>query len=188
MEQKRLVRADHDRRGFLRLGAGAVVTGAFAMLGESPARSAVSNRALSFNNLHTGESLDVTYWADGHPIPDALASVDHILRDFRTGEIHPIDLRLLNLLVRVQHALDTTEPFQIISGYRSPATNRTLASHGSGVARRSLHMQGMAIDVRVQGRSLEALHRAAVAQKFGGVGMYPKSDFVHMDTGRVRYW
>ncbi len=180
--------ADHDRRRFLRLGAGVVATGAFALLGGSPARSAVPRRALAFHNLHTGESLDVTYWADSRPIPDALAEVDHILRDFRTGEIHPIDLRLLNLLHRVQNALDTTEPFQIISGYRSPATNRKLANGSSGVARRSLHMQGMAIDVRVPGRSLKALHRAAVAQKSGGVGMYPKSDFVHMDTGRVRYW
>lgn len=158
------------------------------MLGASPGRAAAASRALSFYHLHTGERLKITYWADGRHLPGALAEVDHILRDFRTGESRPIDPRLLDLLHRVRRSLDTPEPFHIISGYRSPNTNAMLAGNSSGVARRSLHLEGMAIDVRLPGRALRALHRAAVAQKAGGVGMYPKSDFVHMDVGRVRYW
>lgn len=176
------------RRRVLRLGAGIVATGGLAMLGPSPALAAAPQRALSFHNLHTGESLNVTYWADGHHIPGALAEVNQILRDFRTEEIWPIDVRLLDLLHRVRQALDTQEPFHIISGYRSPATNKALRKGGSGVAKRSLHMQGKAIDVRVPGRPLRTLHKAAVALKSGGVGKYPKSNFVHMDVGRVRYW
>lgn len=188
MEDRRLLSPDFDRRRVLQLGAGAVATGALTMLGGTPAFSAAPQRALSFYNLHTGESLDVTYWADGQSVPDALNEVNHILRDFRTDEIWPIDVRLLNLLNRVRHALDTTEPFHIISGYRSPTTNKKLRHNSSGVAKRSLHMRGMAIDVRVPGRALRTLHKAAVAQKSGGVGKYAKSNFVHMDVGRVRYW
>lgn len=187
--------SDHDfrdprpaRRRILKLGAGVVATGGLAMLGSSPILGATPHRALSFHNLHTGEKLKVTYWADGHHIPDALAEVNHVLRDFRTGEVWPIDVRLLDLLHRVRQALDTQEPFHIISGYRSPATNKSLRKNGGGVAKRSLHMQGKAIDVRVPGRQLRTLHKAAVALKAGGVGKYPKSGFVHIDVGRVRYW
>lgn len=176
------------RRRILRFGAGLFAAGGLTMLGATPPRAAVGSRNLSFHNLHTGENLNVTYWADGRPIPEALAEVNHILRDFRTNEILPIDLRLLDLLHRVRNALDTTTPFHIISGYRSPATNKKLSGNGGGVAKRSLHMQGKAIDVHVPGRPLHLVHKAAVAQKSGGVGKYPKSGFVHMDVGRVRYW
>jgi uncharacterized protein YcbK (DUF882 family) len=176
------------RRRILKAGAGLVAAGGLTMLGAAPSRAAVGSRNLSFHNLHTGENLSVTYWADGQPVPEALADVNHILRDFRTNEIQPIDLRLLDLLHHIRQALDTNVPFHIISGYRSPATNKKLRSKGSGVAKRSLHMQGKAIDVRVPGRPLNLLHKAAVAQKSGGVGKYPKSGFVHVDVGRVRYW
>ena len=159
-----------------------------ALLGATPGAAAALQRSLSFHHLHTGEKLKLTYWANGQHIPEALAEIDHILRDFRTDETTSIDVGLLDLLHRVRQSLDTFEPFHIISGYRSPATNRKLASKGSGVAKRSLHMQGKAIDVRVPGRPLRMLHKAAVAQKSGGVGKYPKSGFVHMDVGRVRYW
>lgn len=183
-ERKSLI----HRRRILKVGAGLIAAGGLTMLGAGPSRAAVGPRDLAFHNLHTGENLNVTYWADGQPIPEALADVNHILRDFRTNEILSIDLRLLNLLHRVQRALDTTAPFHIISGYRSPATNKKLRGKGGGVAKLSLHMQGKAIDVRVPGRPLHLLHKAAVAQKSGGVGKYPKSGFVHMDVGRVRYW
>lgn len=186
--KSRLMNESHDRRRILKLGAGVVATGGLALVGQTPALAATPEKALSFHNLHTGESLKVTYWADGHHLPDALAEVNRILRDFRTDEVWPIDVRLLDLLHRVRQSLDTTEPFHIISGYRSPATNRKLSKKGSGVAKRSLHMQGKAIDVRVPGRQLRTLHKAAVAQKSGGVGKYPKSGFVHLDVGRVRYW
>lgn len=176
------------RRQILRVGAGLVAAGGLTMLGARPSRAGAEPRDLAFHNLHTGENLSVTYWADGQPIPEALVEVNHILRDFRTNEIQPIDLRLLDLLHRVRQALDTATPFHIISGYRSPATNKKLRGKGGGVAKRSLHMQGKAIDVRVPGRPLHLLHKAAVAQRSGGVGKYPKSGFVHMDVGRVRYW
>ena len=157
---------------------------AFASTGNAGARS------LSFNNLHTGERLAVDYWVDGAYQPEALAEVNHVLRDFRTGDVHMIAPRLLDLLVRIRNRLDTTKPIQVISGYRSPVTNAMLhsAHEHSGVAVKSLHMKGMAIDIRVGGRDLQTLHRAALAERSGGVGYYPKSDFVHVDVGRVRRW
>ena len=118
----------------------------------------------------------------------ALRQIDWILRDFRTGEARPIDPRLLDLLWRLRTALDTTEPYEVISGYRSPRTNAMLRRQGRGVSRISLHMQASAIDVRVPGRSLIAVREAALALRLGGVGYYPTSDFVHVDVGRVRYW
>jgi uncharacterized protein YcbK (DUF882 family) len=145
---------------------------------------------LFFDNIHTGEKLKVEYWTKGRYLPDALAEVNHLLRDFRTGHVHPIAPQLLDLLVMVRSRLETAEPVSIISGYRSPATNAMLRGEHehSGVATKSLHMQGMAIDIRILGRSLAALHTAALAERAGGVGYYPQSDFVHVDVGRVRSW
>lgn len=190
MRDQGVTTTGRDRRKFLKLGAGLVMTGGLTVLGASPVRAAVTptSRSLAFQHLHTGEKLNLTYWANGTHIPGALEEINHLLRDFRTAESWPIDPRLLDLLHRLRQTLDTTEPFHIISGYRSPATNKKLAGKSSGVARRSLHMKGQAIDVRLPGRRLRAVHKAAVAQKSGGVGMYPKSNFVHLDVGRVRYW
>jgi uncharacterized protein YcbK (DUF882 family) len=173
-----------ERRAFL---AGAVSTLAFAR----PALADINSvRKLAFDNLHTGERLSLEYWAEGAYVPEALSSINHVLRDFRTGDVHVIEPRLLDLLSLLQTRLETSSPFAVISGYRSPATNATLrAEHEhSGVAAKSLHMQGMAIDTRVAGRSLDALHRTALALQGGGVGYYPQSDFVHVDVGRRRVW
>jgi uncharacterized protein YcbK (DUF882 family) len=145
-------------------------------------------RRLSFRNLHTGESLDAVYWADGSYIPGALERIDTVLRDFRTGDVHPIDRRLLDLLVRLRQRLCTTEPVHVISGYRAPRTNAMLRAHSEGVASHSLHMDGMAIDLRVPGRALRDVRAAALDLGGGGVGYYPASDFVHVDVGRVRHW
>lgn len=147
-------------------------------------------RSLSLDNLHTGEKLSVNYWVNGAYQPDALAEVDRVLRDFRTGDIHPIAPTLLDLLTGLRLKLDSVQPFEVISGYRSPKTNAILreAHEHSGVASQSLHMQGMAIDVRVPGRALASLRDAALAARGGGVGYYPASDFVHVDVGRVRRW
>jgi uncharacterized protein YcbK (DUF882 family) len=117
-----------------------------------------------------------------------MTAVNRALRDFRTGDIHPIAPGLLDLLSRLHEKLGSHEPFQVISGYRSPRTNATLHQHSSGVASRSLHMQGMAIDIRLEGTALSNLRGAALALKAGGVGYYPSSDFVHVDVGRVRRW
>jgi uncharacterized protein YcbK (DUF882 family) len=145
-------------------------------------------RRLAFNHLHTGETLAVDYAVNGRYCPEALIAVNRLLRDFRTGDVHEIDPVLLDILHDVRTTTGTSVPFQVVSGYRSPATNRRLAATRGGVAVHSLHLTGQAIDVRLPGVSCAALKRAAVGLRAGGVGYYPDSDFVHLDTGRVRYW
>ncbi|MCC7416990.1 MAG: DUF882 domain-containing protein [Acidobacteria bacterium] len=145
-------------------------------------------RALRFAHTHTGERLAVEYFSGGAYLPDALAAVDRFLRDFRTGDVHAIDPRLLDLLHRLAAATDTTRPFQVISGYRSPATNEMLRRRSEGVAAGSLHQVGQAIDIRLADVPLSHLQKAALDAGRGGVGYYPASDFVHVDTGRVRRW
>lgn len=161
-----------------------------SLLWRTPAAASAGARSLTFDNLHTGERLAVDYWQDGRYLPDALAAVNHVLRDFRTGDVHPIAPGLLDLLVALRGRLDSAAPVSVISGYRSPVTNALLrgAHEHSGVATKSLHMQGMAIDLRIAGRDLASVHRAALTLRGGGVGYYPASDFVHVDVGRVRSW
>lgn len=145
-------------------------------------------RALSFCHLHTGERLEVEYFSGGRYLSDALGEVNHLLRDFRNGEVGPIDPALLDLLHALRTKTGRERPFEIISGYRSPATNRMLHERSSGVATKSLHMSGQAIDIRVAGVPLASLRDTALALGRGGVGFYPGSNFVHVDTGRVRAW
>jgi uncharacterized protein YcbK (DUF882 family) len=132
--------------------------------------------------------LNATYWADGSYQQQGLAEIYNLLRDFRTGVVNPIDTQLLDVLHNLALKLDANKPFHVISGYRSPKTNAMLAKNSSGVARHSLHMDGLAVDIRLPGRDLSSLHRAALSMKAGGVGYYPVSDFVHVDVGRVRQW
>ena len=175
-----------DRRRVLELGCALALT---SLPVPALARTTAGEpRSLALESLHTGERLSTVYWADGKYLPDALAEIDHLLRDFRTGEVLPIDRGLLDLLHSLRSELDSNAPFHVISGYRSPATNKMLAKNGGGVARKSLHMRGMAIDVNLPGRDLSTLHRVARSLKLGGVGYYPKPGFVHLDVGRVRYW
>ena len=145
-------------------------------------------RVLNFSHLHTGERLEVEYFSAGAYLPDALGAVNHLLRDFRSGDVGPIDPALLDLLHGLRERTGTSRPFQIISGYRSPATNRMLHERSNGVATKSLHMTGQAIDIRLADVPLARLRDAAKAAGRGGVGFYPGSDFVHVDTGRVRAW
>ena len=177
-----------QRRQLLRFGLGAA---AAAGLG-APATQALAalggGRELTFRNLHTGESLTAAYWEAGRYVPDALDAVNEVLRDHRTGEVHAIDPQLLDLLSGLAGKLEARPRFQVISGYRSPASNAKLHAKSSGVATRSLHMQGKAIDIRMGGVELANLRRAALGLRAGGVGYYPSSDFVHVDTGRVRQW
>lgn len=176
-----------NRRRFIRLGA-MTLAGA-AIPGRALAALRIAReRSLSFYNLHTGESLKTVYFADGGYVPDGLREINHLMRDFRLDLIKPIDPRLLDLLHAINLMMDTRSPFDLISGYRSPQTNAMLHAHSEGVAVHSLHVDGMAADVRVPGRSLTNLRRAAMAIRGGGVGYYPASEFVHVDTGRVRYW
>lgn len=158
---------------------------AFAM---APARAALAPpRTLSFYHTHTGERLTVTYAENGRYVPGALREVDHLLRDFRTETTHPMDPRLLDQLVALNRCCGE-RTFEVISGYRSPQTNAMLRHASSGVATHSLHIEGRAIDVRLTGYETARLCNAALAMASGGVGFYPRSDFVHLDTGRFRTW
>ena len=183
-----------NRRRFLGLGvtaAAAALVPARAVAENRNASAALATRTLSFFNTHTGERLTVDYCCAGKYQPDALAQINHILRDFRANEVKPIDPRLLDLLHELGGTLETAQPFHIISGYRSPHTNSLLQARGgarTGVASKSLHMVGKAIDIRVPGVKLDHLRGAARSLKLGGVGYYPGSNFVHVDTGRVRFW
>ena len=145
-------------------------------------------RRLVLHHLHTGEKLQTIYWHGGNYDQDALASINRVLRDFRTGDIYPIESGLLDLLHTVQYELGIEAPFQVIGGYRSPKTNDMLRKRSSGVAKRSLHMQGRAIDIRIPGTSSARLREVAADLHLGGVGYYRSSDFVHLDTGRPRVW
>ncbi len=161
----------------------------FSALALLPHRArAASERTLAFDNLHTGEKISATFWADGNHLKDGCAAINKVLRDHRSGEIATISTELLDLLYLLDIKLESSKPYEVISGYRSPATNESLARAGNGVSHNSLHMKGMAIDIRVAGRSLVALRDTAMTLKGGGVGYYPKSDFVHVDVGRIRYW
>ncbi len=145
-------------------------------------------RHLSFNNLHTGEKLSLTYFENGQYVSDALKEINNLLRDHRSGDIFTMDPSLMDLLYDLQTQLDTNKTFQVISGYRSPATNARLHKNSSGVASKSLHMRGKAIDIRIEGIDSKVIKNTAIAMYRGGVGYYRKSDFVHIDTGRVRSW
>ena len=185
-----------SRRSFLSLGAvaaaGALVPArAFAAAAPAAARGLALERELSFFHTHTGERLLTAYCAGGEYVAPALKDVNHLLRDFRVNQVKPIDPGLLDLLFELNGVLGTDQPFHVISGYRSPETNARLQERGgaqSGVATHSLHMDGKAIDIRVPGIKLAHLRDSAKSLKRGGVGFYPGSDFVHVDTGRVRYW
>lgn len=145
-------------------------------------------KRLAVLNLHTDERCDVVYRENGACIADATRELNRVLRDFRTGEVYPIDPNLFDLLADLHDRVDGSGPFHVISGYRSPRTNAMLNKKSSGVATRSLHMDGKAIDIRLPGRALTAVRDNALVMKRGGVGYYAASNFVHVDTGRVRRW
>jgi uncharacterized protein YcbK (DUF882 family) len=180
-----------SRRDFLRrtaFAAPALLLGDQAFAAAGNLAASLPSRALSFHHTHTGENLTAEYFSRGAYVPEALAAINHHLRDFRTGEEHLIDPVLLDLLHRLTAATETTKPFQVISGFRSPKTNQMLREKSTGVAASSLHMAGKAIDLRLADVPLPALRAAALDLKGGGVGFYPESNFVHVDTGRVRRW
>jgi uncharacterized protein YcbK (DUF882 family) len=145
-------------------------------------------RELSLLNTHTGETLLTRYFEAGQYLPRALSQLDHLLRDHRSGDAHPIDPKLFDVLFQVATRNGREPRFQVISGYRSPASNSKLRSRSQGVAERSLHLEGRAIDVRLSGVSCSKLRDVALSLACGGVGYYASSDFVHLDTGRVRAW
>lgn len=145
-------------------------------------------RKLCFDHTHTGESLDVVYWADGKYVKEGLKKVNYLLRDFRNDKQKKIDPELLDQMVMLQRNLGSDGRFEIISGYRSPQTNRMLRRHSHGVAKKSFHLQGKAIDIRLTDVDLYRMREAAVHMNAGGVGIYTGADFLHIDTGPVRNW
>ncbi|HET9699281.1 MAG TPA: DUF882 domain-containing protein [Burkholderiales bacterium] len=154
----------------------------------APRARAAAPRGISFQHTHTGEALSLTYAVGDEYLPQALRALDHLLRDHRTHAVHPMDPALLDQLHRLAEITGTRSPFQIISGYRDPRTNAMLRSRSGGVARHSLHLEGRAVDVRLADVPLPDLRDAALSLKAGGVGFYRESNFVHLDTGRVRHW
>jgi uncharacterized protein YcbK (DUF882 family) len=179
----------HSRRNFLRTGLAAASALAIPGVAWAGIRAPIRQvRSLGFYNLHTGESLKTVYYENGDYVTGALQEINYVLRDFRANEVKPIDPRLLDLLVELLDRLGTTAPYDVISGYRSPKTNAMLHASSEGVAVHSLHVDGRAIDIRVPNRDLSTLHYAALSLLAGGVGYYPRSDFVHVDTGRIRRW
>ena len=175
-------------RGFGGLAVGIAGASALPLRAVLAAVSGDPARSLSFHALHTGERLTVTYWAEGGYQPDALAALNHVMRDWRTDGTVSMDMRTIDIMAAAHNLLNVHEPYMLLSGYRSPQTNRALAAKGRGVARRSLHQHGQAIDIRVPTVRLGDLRKAALALRQGGVGYYPRSNFVHVDTGRVRFW
>ncbi len=175
------------RRGFLRRLAISISGTAMLAPWERPIAS-LNKRSLSFYHTHTNETLCVTYHAEGQLVPESLQRINTLLRDFRTDEVHEVDPRLLDFLYLVSISTDHDGVYEVISGYRSPKTNAMLRHKSKSVAKRSLHMQGRAIDVRLRGVDTSAVRKAAIALKKGGVGYYPRSNFVHLDTGRFRTW
>jgi uncharacterized protein YcbK (DUF882 family) len=179
-----------SRRRLLQVGG--VLAGAAAAFGLAPrvlaGPSSESVRRLTLKNLHTPEVLDVVYRRGEQYLPEGLAQVEVLLRDYRTGDRHPIDPQLLDTLYEVAQRVGVDPVFSVISGYRSPQTNAMLHERSSGVASHSLHLEGRAIDVRLIQVDCADLAAKALEMKRGGVGYYRQSDFVHLDTGRFRTW
>ena len=185
------------RRAFLRASSVVVVSVASGFAGPALSKvaapavigaKAINCRTLAFACLNSGERVKADYWVDGRYVPEELARIDKVLRDFRDGTVHPIEPKLLDFIHQLGRDVDARSGFEVICGYRSPATNEWLRKRSTEVAQKSLHMGGQAIDLCVPGRALDKVHQAALNLRLGGVGYYPKSDFVHLDTGRVRQW
>jgi uncharacterized protein YcbK (DUF882 family) len=145
-------------------------------------------RKLSLYNIHTGEYFHDIYWADGAYLGESLETINRFMRDYRTGEIKEIDIRLLDLIHTIQGSIEVTNPFEVVSGYRSHTTNKLLIKEGRQVAQNSFHIKGKAVDIYQPCVSLRQLRRLAMKLKVGGVGYYPQHHFLHVDTGPVRYW
>ena len=149
---------------------------------------ASDGRSLSFLHTHTNQRLTVTYYRDGAYVPEALEELNRFLSDFRTGDVVEMDPALFDILHTLQKAAGSTGTFEVISAYRSPETNEMLRRRSSGVAKHSQHLLGKAIDVRLADVDTLTLRGLALSLQSGGVGYYPRSNFIHVDTGRVRRW
>ncbi|MGB0697288.1 MAG: DUF882 domain-containing protein [Rhodospirillaceae bacterium] len=183
-----MLRGPVSRRGFIALSAGVASFVSATPVFASP--KSANRRSLFFYNLHSHEKLKVSYWEDGAYVPSAMQEIAHVLRDRRSGDVHAIDPKLLDTLFHLRRALVKDDvPTEIISGYRSPDSNSSMRAGGNrGVAKKSFHMLGMAMDMNLPGVELRQIRNQAVALKAGGVGYYPRSGFVHLDSGTPRAW
>ena len=178
-----------SRRGLLGAFAATVLiaaptySNAFGLL-----KGAGDIRRIKMYSGRTGEAIDTIYWIEGEYIPEVLKEINHFMRDWRSDETIKIDPRNMDILAAAHRLMDVKEPYTLLSGYRSPATNAMLRSRSRGVAKHSLHMKGQAADLRLQSRSVSQMAKAASACASGGVGRYSRSNFVHMDCGPVRSW
>lgn len=180
-----------SRRSFLAAHSALVTSVALGAHGNALAAGNPAldeSRFLYLLALHTMESVQLPFWSSGDYLGQNLARINHVLRDHRTHEVHAIDPKLLEYVHALVMSLDPEAPVHVISGYRSPATNAKLRQNSNGVARKSFHMFGRAIDIRIPGFTAAEIRDAAIDLQRGGVGYYAKADFVHLDTGRFRYW
>ena len=178
-----------SRRGLLAAFAATLVVAApKASNAFSFLRGAGDIRRIHMYSGRTGERLDTIYWIEGEYIPEAMKEITRFMRDWRTNDIKTIDPRTVDIAAASHRLLDTSEPYMLLSGYRSPATNAMLRARSGGVARNSLHMRGMAADLRMKSRSVGQIYSAALSCRAGGVGKYARTDFVHMDCGNIRSW
>ena len=177
-----------SRRAFLAAAGAWFAVPSLSGLAGAATREQASQKLLSFEHLHTGEALTLAYAEDGLYFAEALPRVARLLRDHYTDEVHSIDPTLLDLLHEVQRRTGSRAPYQVISGYRSPRTNARLRAAGHRVGARSLHMEGKAIDIRLADVPTATLRDVAWGLQRGGVGYYSRTDFVHLDVGRVRRW
>jgi len=189
MRSNTLLNKSIDRRRFIKIGAQTALWSVFPVSAFASIDGLLTpKRNLFLFNTHTGQKLDVCYYAQGRYQPHALEEINYIFRDYRTGEIKPIRKELLNLLHSISKKLDRPTRFHIISGYRSPETNAELRKKSKYVAKHSLHIQGEAVDIRIPVYNTRRLRNICMKLKAGGVGYYRKSDFVHVDVGPVRHW
>lgn len=178
-----------SRRGILGAFAATAVVAAPTYAGAAGfLRGGGDIRRLRMTNARTGEKIDTIYWIEGRYVREALKEVNFFFRDWRRNEVKAVDNRTIDIIAATHNLVETSEPFQLLSGYRSPATNRALARRSGGVARNSLHMKAQAADLRLTSRSAAQIARAAVACRAGGVGRYSRSGFTHVDCGAVRSW
>jgi uncharacterized protein YcbK (DUF882 family) len=178
-----------SRRRFLKgLACGSLLTIGAPKTVQAAFSGFSNHKTLSFEHHHTGETLKLTYYEHGRYSYGALDEISYFLRDYHNDAVRSVDPALLDQLYDVKLLLGTNKPFHIVSGYRSPQTNATLRRHSRGVARQSLHMEGRAVDIRMEGVSARTIRNAALNLQRGGVGFYPNSNFVHLDTGDIRTW
>lgn len=177
------------RRELLRFGFAAAAAATVLHPEESQAVMKAPPRQLAFVSLHTGEQIRAAYWSQGRYLREGMREINRLMRDYRSGAVHPIDPRLLDVLFHLQRRIGGRGPIQVVSGYRSPQTNALLhEADPDGVATHSYHMEGKAVDIRMPGLPLRTVHKAALSLRAGGVGYYPGSNFVHVDVGPMRRW